>query len=227
VNKKFTILVTGDVDEGLIDDSNIDFVVIRFTSIKPIPAESMIKPLTQQENVVVFTSVNAVEQVTSYIDGQRPKWKIFCIGHATRNLAEQHFGANKIEGTANNASDLADEILDKKINAPVVFFCGKQRRDELPAKLKTAGLDVQEVEVYETIQTPKEIVAELDGIVFFSPSAVQSFFSINKVQPGTILFSIGSTTEAELRKYTGNKIITAGKPGKQEVLKNVIDYFKN
>src|SRR5258706_9822828 len=41
-----------------------------------------------------------------------------------------------------------------------------------------------------------------DGILFFSPSGVESFFNTNEVNEQTILFAIGNTTATEIKKYT-------------------------
>ena len=42
-------------------------------------------------------------------------------------------------------------------------------------------LSVDEVIVYKTIETPKVLTKQYDGILFFSPSAVKSFFSKNSI----------------------------------------------
>jgi uroporphyrinogen-III synthase len=63
------------------------------------------------------------------------------------------------------------------------------------------------------------------GILFFSPSAVQSFFSNNKISDQTILFAIGNTTATEIKKYTNNKIITGDEPGKENLVTEMIRYY--
>ena len=66
---------------------------------------------------------------------------------------------------------------------------------------------------------------EYFGILFFSPSAVQSFFSKNKVADKTILFAIGNTTANEIKKYSTNKIIISDEPGKENLVTKMIEYF--
>jgi uroporphyrinogen-III synthase len=65
-----------------------------------------------------------------------------------------------------------------------------------------------------------------DGILFFSPSAVQSFFYGNAIGPQTVLFAIGQTTAEAIEKFTGNTIIVSEKPGKDELVKRMFEYFK-
>jgi uroporphyrinogen-III synthase len=166
-----------------------------------------------------------VETVAACVNGEQPDWKIYCIGNNTRRAVEKHFGAPAIADVAENALWLADKIISRKINAPVIFFCGNQRRDELPDRLKAAGIKVQEMVVYETMPTPKKLDNDFDAILFFSPSGVVSFFSMNQVQPATILFAIGSTTAAALTMYTKNKIVKADTPEKTDLVKKVIEYF--
>ena len=189
---------------------------------------------------VVFTSMNAVEAVVNHLSQQRSgdamvgpagdpamaDWKIFCIGAATRQLVESHFGVTAIAGTAPSASELADVIL-RQPPSEVFFFCGDQRRDELPDELAAAGVKVHEYIVYRTLQTPHKIEARYDGIAFFSPSAVHSFFSVNMLPETTTCFAIGSTTAETIRTYGDNLVIISGSPEKEALVRQIIDYFQN
>jgi len=79
--------------------------------------------------------------------------------------------------------------------------------------------------VYQTLATPHKIQKDYFGVLFFSPSAVQSFFSKNKVKDRTILFAIGNTTANEIKKYSNNKIIISDEPGKENLVQKMIEYF--
>ena len=201
--------------------SFIDTTPILTTGIK-----DEISKITKQPASVVFTSMNAVSTVAAYINGQKPDWEIFCIGNTTRQLAAKYFGEPSIHTVGNNALDLADKIITDKHIKQVVFFCGDQRREELPGKLRQNGITVQEVIVYHTISTPHKIEKAYDGILFFSPSAVQSFFYANAVLPSTILFAIGQTTADAIKTFTDNPIIESEKPGKEDLVKKMFQFFK-
>jgi uroporphyrinogen-III synthase len=186
-----------------------------------------IRRLSRQPIIAVFTSMNAVEAVAQYLPD--PRWRIFCIGAATRELVSDHFGEDRIEGTAPSALALADMIIrrmERKVPPEVFFFCGDQRRDELPDRLKEASIRVNEIVVYHTRPTPHKIRTNYDGIAFFSPSAVHSFFTINTVPHATVLFAIGTTTAAAIRTYTSNRTIVSTAPEKQALIRQAIDYFQ-
>jgi len=155
----------------------------------------------------------------------RLPWKIFCIGAATRRLIEAKFGPTTIAGTAPSASELAAVVL-KHHPSEVFFFCGDQRREELPEKLTAAGVHLHELVVYKTAQTPQRIEDVYDSIVFFSPSAVHSFFSVNSTTEKTILFAIGKTTADTIHTYVNNPVITSAAPEKEGLVRQLIDYYE-
>lgn len=208
-------------------DIHIDIVsFIDTTPILTTGIREEIGKITKQPAAVVFTSMNAVNTVATYINGQKPDWEIFCIGNTTRQLAAKYFGEQHIHTVGNNASDLADKMITSKSIKQVVFFCGDQRREELPGKLRQNGITVQEVIVYHTISTPHKIDKAYNGILFFSPSAVQSFFYANIILPSTILFAIGQTTADAIKTFTDNTIIESEKPGKEDLVKKMFEFFK-
>ena len=203
-------------------------------SVSPfIETESMLSVKIQQETgllsfqtaIVVFTSMNAVDAVTRLLNGYQPDWTIYSIGTATGRLVKEYFGEEKIAGTAADAASLAMLIAGDRFADEVVFFCGDQRRDELPAMLRQQGIEVNEIVVYQTINLPHVIEQQYHGILFFSPSAVQSFFQKNKLTGTTILFAIGNTTANEIKKFTDNKIVTSDSPEKENLVGKVMEYF--
>ena len=136
----------------------------------------------------------------------------------------KNFGKDSIEGVAENADALANVILTKGFEK-VYFFCGNQRRDELPQKLRAHGTALIELVVYKTEETAQRVLKKFDGILFFSPSAVHSFFSVNTIALETILFAIGKTTASALQTHTSNTIIIASSAGKENLVKEMIAYF--
>ncbi len=208
-------------------DVQID--IVSFIDTSPVQTTGIkdeIGKVLKQPTAVVFTSMNAVNTVAAYINGNKPNWEIFCIGNTTRQLAARYFGEQCIHTVGNNASELADKMIAGKQVKQVVFFCGDQRREELPGKLRQNGIAVQEVIVYHTINTPHKVNKAYDGILFFSPSAVQSFFKANAVLPSTILFAIGQTTADAIKSFTANPIIESDRPGKDELVKKMFQFFK-
>ena len=208
---------------------HVQIDIVSFIDTSPAQTTGLkdeIGKIIKQPAAVVFTSMNAVNTVAAHINGDKPNWDVFCIGNTTRELAARYFGEQSIQAVGNNASDLADKMINSKQVKQVVFFCGDQRREELPGKLRQNGIAVQEVIVYHTISTPHKIDKAYDGILFFSPSAVQSFFYANAVPASTILFAIGQTTADAIKSFTGNLVIESERPGKEELVKKMFQFFK-
>jgi uroporphyrinogen-III synthase len=231
---KLHILSTRPVKNNLIQEAaenNIQLDIIPLIDTEPvqdIDTQQEVEQIALQYATVVFTSMNAVESVITMLDQQVPEWNIYCMGNTTQELIRNYFGEQAVKGTGNNALELAEHILDDNDELDeVFFFCGDQRRDELPAKLTEAGIQVEEIVVYRTIPLYQKIDTAYDGILFFSPSAVESFFHKNKATDSTVFFAIGTTTEAAIKKHTNNSIITAHSPGKEELVRKAIHYFVN
>ena len=243
---KISILSTRPVDENLVTEAATKgfFVDIKpFIRTEPIQSIEVLQEIELallQSAMVVFTSMNAVKAVAEELKGQKPDWLIYCIGNTTRELTEKYFGKDLIAGTADNAKDLAGIIINKPGADKVIFFCGDQHRNELPDALRENNIDINEIVVYQTTAIPHKIDKNYNGILFFSPSAVQSFFQKNKLNHQTILFAIGNTTANEIKKYlraspvqasagkagSTNKIVVSDEPGKKTLLEKAITFFQ-
>ena len=185
-----------------------------------------IHSLATKKITAVFTSMNAVEEVAANLS-IKPDWKIFCMGGATKELVFNFFGEDKVINSARDSTALSEKIIAAKDLGQVVFFCGDQRLDHLPEVLKANAIDIKEVIVYTTIETPHLIEKNYDGIVFFSPSAVHSFFDINTITTDVILFAIGKTTATAINTYVQNEMMISKWPGKEQMIEQVLQYFEN
>ncbi|HVX26603.1 MAG TPA: uroporphyrinogen-III synthase [Parafilimonas sp.] len=228
---KASILSTRPIDETLILEAKsrdilIDTIsFIETEAIDSIDVYEEIGNAMLESVTVVFTSMNAVEAVAAHLHDYTPDWKIYCIGNTTKRLVVEYFGEDLIAGTATDATELAEKIIEDDITDEVIFFCGDKRRDELPSLLNENDIEVNEIEVYQTNMIHHTIEKNYDGILFFSPSAVQSFFSTNKLNDKTVLFAIGNTTASAIKKYARNKVIVADEAGKINLIEKAIEYF--
>jgi uroporphyrinogen-III synthase len=139
---------------------------------------------------------------------------------------EKYFHNDLLAGIADNAAELADLIMEESVEDEVFFFCGDHHRPELPVMLRKNGFEVTEIIVYQTVLLPHKIERNYDGILFFSPSAVNSFFEKNEIAAQTILFAIGNTTAEELKKFSKNKIITSDEPIKRSLVEKAILFYQ-
>jgi uroporphyrinogen-III synthase len=229
---KISILSTKEIEQALVieaDEKNIAIEISPFLKTEPIQSievQQEIETALTESLTVVFTSVNAVEAVAAELDGHEPAWKIFCVGYATKKAVEKYFDGDLIIGTADNATTLAELIVDDAEDDEIFFFCGDHRRPELPKILSANGFGVTEIVVYQTILLPHKLNKKYDGILFFSPSAVNSFFEKNNIGEQTVLFAIGETTAAELKSCSKNKIIISKQPAKRSLIETAISFYQ-
>ena len=176
---------------------------------------------------VVFTSSNAVSSLEEGLGSQAlqsiKSLQVFCLSGRTRDAVTEAFPMAELLGMASSGMALAKLILKKGIHE-VVFFCGNKRRDELPDLLRQNGVVVHELVVYETVSTPFIVREDMDAIMFFSPSAVESFFTLNQLNKNIVCFALGETTADSILKYSGNTIIISDTPSQEGMLKSLLAY---
>jgi len=194
-----------------------DFITIRFNRIK----RSDIKGPKKH---VVFTSQNAVASLTDNYDSSELEFEnIYCVGRRTKRLIESKIG--KVIKVENSATKLADFLMDHLKNEEITFFCGNLRRDELPDKLGENGIKINEVISYQTLLTPNKLDKKYKGILFYSPSGIESFLTENKAGD-EVAFCIGNTT-AEAARNHFKTVVEAKLPSMESVLDSVNTYFSN
>ena len=201
--------------------------VVPFVKIVPLDNDLLrerIDRLAGEEITAVFTSANSVLQVTEMLS-QVPRWHIACLEGNTGKEAIRYFGAEAIRWMAPDAAALAKQLEIAGPADKTIFFCGDKRLDYLPQALKAAGNAVEEIVVYETHSTPVLLTGAYDGMLFFSPSSVESFFSLNNLPLHTLVFAIGATTAQSLKQYTTNKIIISPEHNAKAMTDQIIACF--
>lgn len=178
--------------------------------------------LGDEDGNLIFTSQNAVKSFLENEKAQNLKnKKIFCVGTKTKALLEQN--GYKVLASKEYASELAEVIVNNFQGESFLFFSGSLRRDTLPEALQKANISLKEIEVYETILTPQKINGPVDGILFFSPSGVQSYLKENTIENQSC-FCIGTTTAEPLEQLT-DKIIIAKQQTVENVIIQTINYY--
>jgi len=233
---KYKVLSTKKLNPSLIEEAKKDDIeIVEQEAIKVTPIlskekwEEIFLVIESKKEFVVFTSSNAVfalqKYLNDYTNAHPIDLKIFSLSGKTKQSLENCKEFGTVVETADNSKELAEKIVNSRPNE-VVFFCGNKRRNELPAILKAAGINVQEIEVYNTIETPVHAHTDIDALLFFSPSAVRSFFSINQLKATVVCFAIGQTTANSIADHTNNKIFISKKSSQEALLQKVITYFK-
>jgi len=197
-----------------IEDS--DFIKIRFNRIAPKVVKNEIKN-------VIITSKNGVESLLNSFIKQELNFKnIYCVGRRTKKLIEQKIG--KVAHSEKNAEKLADYLSKTIKGQEVTYFCSDLRLDTLPKVLTENGVTVNEVEAYKTMYSPVNVREQFSGVLFYSPSTVESYMQEN--QSNKIAFCIGESTAKEARKHFKN-VQVANLPTVESVLELVsLHYVK-
>ena len=202
-------------------NANISLIEADFISInqKKVNIENI------NENLI-FTSQNAVLSLIENLEDTDTiellkKKNVFCVGMKTKGLLEEN-GFNVIVYTG-YAADLAEIITLIYGKEKFTFFSGNLRRDTLPEALSNANVSFNEIQVYDTVLTPQKITGMFDGILFYSPSGIESYLKNNKISKQTC-FCIGTTTADALENVTNNVVI-ANQPTVENVIIQCINFY--
>ena len=125
---KINILCTRPLNPGLIHSAKehgLEIEVVPFIKTDFIESELLterVKEFAGRSVAAVFTSMNAAEAVIRMLQGVKPSWVIFCLGKTTLGILKNYFGEEAIEGSAKNATALAERILSSAHRKNIVFF---------------------------------------------------------------------------------------------------------
>ncbi len=193
-----------------------DFITIHYNRIKPAIVKKNI-------NNVIFTNQSAVESVLNSFDKSELDFSnIYCVGRRNKRLIERNIG--KVTHVENSVEKLANYLIKNLKPKEVTFFCGNKEEDELTKILGKNNIQVKEIESYKMNFSPNIIDSKYKGILFFSPSAVESYITKNKADD-QIAFCIGETTARKAKKYFKN-ISIAEMPTVESILKSVNELYK-
>jgi uroporphyrinogen-III synthase len=201
-------------------DANFDLLEQDFIEIK-----NNLFELNTINNNLIFSSQNAVLSLMEQSGWEVLKTKpVFCVGIKTKELLEVN--GFTVDVYLDYASELAEIITLIYNKESYTFLSGNLRKETLPEALKSAGILFNEIEVYETKLAPFKISEQenFDGILFFSPSAVESYLTNNKIK-NEICFCVGNTTAKTLEENKVKNIVIAEIPTIEDVIVEVIAYY--
>lgn len=166
--------------------------------IKVSPNRIPLPVLKKEIRNVVLTSQNAVEALLTRVSADELEFQnIYCVGRKTKRLIERRIGPVKHQ--EKNAKKLAEYLVEYLEGLEVTYFCSNLRMDDLPDILSENNIKVNEVEAYTTKHAPTKVDESIAGVMFYSPSAVESYLLKNT--PNKIAYCIGETTATEARKH--------------------------
>jgi len=214
------ILSTKKLSKALkkkFSDAGIELVEKNFIQTKSLSFETL-----QLNNYLIFTSKEAVKSILKSEMKNVHFISCLCVGSKTKGFLEKK-GFTVIE-SADYAEDLIQVIDSKYKENSFTFYCGNIRKNTIPNYFQQNKIAYNEIIVYETTLKPHQIKEPFDGILFFSPSGVNSFLEKNTLENKTY-FCIGTTTAKALENRTKN-IIIASQPTIENVITEVIKFYK-
>lgn len=200
---------------NLLNNAQFNVEMYNAISIEKLPFEYS----GQIENAIV-TSQNIAQII---IDTHIQIKSVFCVGEKTSNLLKsQNYNVVK---TARKASVLAEFLVKYHKNDSFLFLCGNIRRNELPDVMTENEINFKEKIMYKTTLNSQVFSKSFEGVLFFSPSGIQSYIQENSLKNKTA-FCIGNTTANEAKKHTRNVVI-ASQATVEHTISAAIHYFKS
>lgn len=225
-----SILSTKTLDPVLIEKAAVQGIQIDcqpFINIVPDLTENVkqqIDQIAQTAAYVALTSVNTVTILSDYLGAKPLHWKVFCISGQTLEAVKSRLNGAEILDIAENGELLAAKIKKHTGINELVFLGSTIRTPALANGLAGSGIILKEIFLYKTEQAPVKIDRDYNGVLFFSPSAVSSFFSENITDDKTTFFVIGTTTAKALSAYCSH-VITSDEPSQESVINKLIEYY--
>lgn len=195
------VLSTKTLDEKqkkILDNTPIKLSCYNVIQIKEIDFTLPDKPTN-----CIFTSQNSVRLfMNKILEKDITNIKAYCVGSKTAKALKSH-GIAVIQQT-NYAAELVTYLIENKAEKHFDFFCGILRRNTIPNGLDKNNISYKETPLYNTLLTPKRFKKEFSMVLFYSPSGANSFFENNTLSKEAMAICIGTTTAAEVKKFTNN-----------------------
>jgi len=140
--------------------------------------------------------------------GESPRPQIWAGGAETASAVGDALGlvqvpSDRAVGELGAAAALAGAMLAAGVTGPVLFPCGDLRREELSARLRDRGIEVEEVVCYRSVlaaEAQARAVAERAQVLVVASPSVADLL-VRACPPGgrPALLAVGPTTAAAAR----------------------------
>lgn len=139
--------------------------------------------------------------------------------------APVHRTAEVETGRLGAAAALAEAMLDAGVTGPVLFPCGEIRREELPGRLRGAGIEVDEVVCYRSVlageTAARAAAARAAILVVASPSVAELLAGTSAPGARPRMLAVGPTTAAAARAAGWPPEAVAARPDVEALLAGV------
>ena len=164
--------------------------------------------------------------------------RIAAVGEATSEAAQRAGFEVTYVGQAGTAATLVYELAPELRGKRVLLPRSDRAAGELVPRLQRLGAEVSEVIAYRTSDTTevdaagRQAVAACSAILFFSPSAVQSFAALqkssalNSLTDSVVVGAIGPVTSVALRNAGFRCDFQASEPSVEEIVATLAVHFE-
>jgi len=189
--------------------------------------------LNKNFDAIVITSQNSIYAISSLFSDREvlktfQNKKVYSIGSKTQQQLLE-FNIDSTIPDVQNSENLAWIMANEKTINSVIYLRGNINLKYIHKILTEAGKDIIEFEVYQTklisqkLKNP-ELFA---GLVFYSPSAVESFQNQYPLLANYDYFAIGLTTKKKLNDYGIKNVITPDAPYTKNLFLKIEKHFLN
>lgn len=191
-----------------------DFVKISLNRIKP---QIIRNPI---ENVII-TSKNSVDALLHNFSAIELQFKnIYCVGRRTKRIVEKQIG--KVKHTEKTEKALADYLVEFIEGTEITCFSGDLNLSNLSTIIEEHNITVNSVEAYQTKNDAVKIDENIEGVMFYNPSTIQSYLKVNDAVK--IAFCTSEATANEAKKHFEDVRI-AKLPTIESIIDLVNEYF--
>lgn len=226
-NPKPKIVFTTQLSEqkrGLLEKGHFLIECEPFITFEYLMPTLWMPKVPKKTDAWIFTSQKAVKSVSPKINDLKIPHHIFAVGAKTAEKLES-LGLKVSFPEKYNAANLAAMMQELDLKE-VVHFCGNLKAENFN-KLLGDSVNLSSVEVYQTKLTGHKMsdLNDFDGIVFMSPSAVESFSQQNSVSENMQVFCIGPTTEAVAKEAGIQNCITPEYSTVDSLMESIQQYY--
>lgn len=178
--------------------------------------------IDEQPNYWVFSSQNAVGSFLANPTAKQHHKPIVCVGEKTKSILEEN--GQKVIKTVENMQELVIFIQKNMKNEHFLHICGNRKLPHFAKGMQAASILYDEVTAYKTHLVSRTQTTEPQGVLFYSPSGVESYLLDNQIGDSWC-FCIGQTTAAAIRPLT-TKITVSPKPDTDILVSAAAMHFK-
>lgn len=228
----------------VFSDNNYEAVFVEPLQFEYMNLQELGEKLqTANYDGIILTSPRAIEAVSKcWSPSKFVTWntkRVYTVGEASSQKIKLLLGLEALGTTTGNAENLATLIANENSEkSNFLFPCGNLRSEILPNILKSKGITLDALTVYETKENEhlRTNLMELNNtvnpccMVFFSPSGceyiyrqLQTFNNNLSVLPH---FAIGNSTAHKIENLGVEIAGVATKPKAESLIESVQQYFK-